>query len=213
MILFLKMPFDHAKVICRDEVVGCILTIVSGCPRAAADGYKNHAASTRIKEYNTGTRLMSRISIRLASVAALSLATVCFAVPAFAGDIDDKIEAREKTMKAMGAGMKAASDFVKGDKDLDDLKKAAAGLAAAAAKNPADVFPKGTQAGVGDSKAKPELWAEWSKAEGYWAALAPGAAKLIVAAEAGDKAAVGAAAQALGASCKSCHEAYRIKKD
>lgn len=156
---------------------------------------------------------MSRISVSLFSAAALALGVACASLPAFAGDLDDKIEAREKTMKALGGGMKAAADYVKGEKDLDDLKKATAGLVAAANRNAAEVFPKGTERGVGDSHAKPELWAEWTKAEDLWKSLAPAAAKLATAAEAGDKAAVGAAMQALGGSCKNCHEAYRIKKD
>lgn len=156
---------------------------------------------------------MSRISVSLFSAAALSLAAACVSLPAFAGDLEDKIEAREKTMKALAKGMKEATEYLKGEDDLDDVKKAAAGLAAAAGRNAADVFPKGTEKGVGDSHAKPELWAEWAKAEETWKSLAPAAAKLVTAAETGDKAGLGAAVQALGGSCKSCHEAYRIKKD
>lgn len=156
---------------------------------------------------------MKRTADNLISAAVLALGVACCTLPALAGDMEDKVEAREKSMKAMGKGMKASADFLKGAEDLDDLKKSAAGLAAVAAKNAADVFPRGTEKGVGDSHARPELWAEWSKAEGYWKELAPAAAKLVAAAETGDKAGVGAAVQALGATCKSCHEAYRIKKD
>lgn len=156
---------------------------------------------------------MSRISVSLFSAAALALGVACVSLPALAGDIDDKIEAREKTMKAMGKGMKESADYLKGEEDLSDLKKAVAGLVAAAGRSPADVFPKGTERGVGDSHTKPELWAEWAKAEELWKSLTPAAAKLAMAAETGDKAAVGAAMQALGGACKNCHEAYRIKKD
>lgn len=156
---------------------------------------------------------MSRISVNLFSAAALALGVACVSLPAFADDPKDKIEAREKTMKALAKGMKESADYLKGEEDLDDLKKAVAGLVAAAGRGPADVFPKGTERGVGDSHTKPELWAEWSKAEELWKSLAPAAAKLATAAEAGDKAGVGAAVQALGGSCKNCHEAYRIKKD
>ena len=156
---------------------------------------------------------MSRISVSLFSAALLSMTMACASLPAFAGDMEDKIEAREKTMKAMGGGMKALAEYMKGEKDLDDVKKAASAIAGSAAKSAADVFPKGTEKGVGDSHAKPELWAEWAKAEETWKSLAPASAKLIVAAEAGDKAGIGAAMQALGGACKNCHEAYRIKKD
>ncbi|HRQ81671.1 MAG TPA: cytochrome c, partial [Azospirillaceae bacterium] len=100
---------------------------------------------------------MSRISVSLFSAAALSLGLACASLPALAGDMDDKIEAREKTMKALGGGMKAAADYMKGEKELDDLKKATAGLVAAANRSAADVFPKGTERGVGDSHAKQEL--------------------------------------------------------
>ncbi|HRJ61955.1 MAG TPA: hypothetical protein PKZ99_12330, partial [Azospirillaceae bacterium] len=84
---------------------------------------------------------MSRISVSLFSAAALSLGLACASLPALAGDMDDKIEAREKTMKALGGGMKAAADYMKGEKELDDLKKATAGLVAAANRSAADVFP------------------------------------------------------------------------
>jgi cytochrome c556 len=156
---------------------------------------------------------MSRISVSLFSAALLSLTMACVNLPAFAGDMEDKIEAREKTMKAMGGGMKALSEYMKGEKDLGDVKKAATAIAGSASKSATEVFPVGTQKGVGESYAKPELWAEWAKAEETWKSLAPASAKLIVAAEAGDKAAIGAAMQALGGACKNCHEAYRIKKD
>lgn len=156
---------------------------------------------------------MNRNSVRLISAAAFALAAACVSLPAVAGDLEDKIEAREKTMKAMGGGMKALSEFMKGEKDLGDVKKAAAAIAGSAAKDAAAVFPKGTQFGVEDSHVKPELWAEWPKAEAGWKSLTPAAAMLTAAAESGDKAAIGAAMQELGKACKTCHEAYRIKKD
>ncbi|MBV5335969.1 cytochrome c, partial [bacterium] len=91
---------------------------------------------------------MSRISVRLFSAAALSLAVACIGSPALAGQVEDQLEAREKTMKAMGGGMKALSEYMKGEKEIGDVKKAAVAISGSAAKDLAVVFPKGTQAGV-----------------------------------------------------------------
>lgn len=150
----------------------------------------------------------------LASVMA-GLAVVPLSIPpAAAATPQEQVEAREKLMKTMGGGMKALTQFLKGEAGGPaEVKKAASDIAGVAAHDPMGVFPKGTALGVGDSAAKPALWDNWPKAAGLWGDLKTASATLVQAADRGDKAAVAAATQAVGKVCQSCHEEFRQKKD
>ena len=70
-----------------------------------------------------------------------------------------------------------------------------------------DAFPTGSNS-VG---ADPAIWENFSDFENKADAFAKAAAKLKAAAASGNAGAVKKAAQALGGTCKSCHQSYRIK--
>ncbi|MCW2244545.1 cytochrome c556 [Azospirillum fermentarium] len=145
--------------------------------------------------------------------ASLVACTVC-AAPSAAATPQEQVEAREKLMKTMGGGMKALTQFIKGEAGGPaEVKKAASDIAGVAAHDPMAVFPKGTAMGVGDSAAKPALWDNWSKAAGLWGDLKTASTGLVQAADTGDKAKVAAATQAVGKVCQSCHEDFRQKKE
>lgn len=123
----------------------------------------------------------------------------------------DPIKERKELMKQVGASTKAASEFATGKTPFDEAKAAEAmqTISANAEKLPT-LFPDTSKTG-GETEAAPKIWEDMA---GFVAA----AEKMKTAAAQG----VGAAAQGIGAykaafgevvkNCKSCHEAYRIKK-
>ena len=74
----------------------------------------------------------------------------------------------------------------------------------------ADIFPPGS--GVGETRAKPEIWQNWTKFESGIKAFQTASAKLVEAAESGDMDAVGAALGGVGDSCGECHKPFRKPK-
>lgn len=149
-------------------------------------------------------------------LAAGAVAGALFATfgPAAAADPVEQVKQREQIMKKLGGGMGTVSKFVKGESGTAaDVQAAATSMTEAASNEVAKVFPQGTAIGVSDSEAKPELWQEWSKAEGLWKDLKPATAKLTQAAGTGDRAQIAVAMQELGKVCQSCHEPFRLKKN
>lgn len=70
-------------------------------------------------------------------------------------------------------------------------------------------FGPGTE--KGDTKAKPEIWAEKAKFDDYANKLEAELAKLTVAAKSGSLDSVKAATNAVGGACKACHDDFRAK--
>jgi cytochrome c556 len=68
-------------------------------------------------------------------------------------------------------------------------------------------FPKGSD--KGDTKAKPEIWANWAQFEGYMKDLEAKATAVAAAGKAGDAAALKTAFGAMGGACGTCHKAFR----
>ncbi|MEC9368489.1 MAG: cytochrome c [Pseudomonadota bacterium] len=124
---------------------------------------------------------------------------------------DDPIKARKELMKQVGASTKAASEMVSGKVDFDQAKAAEAMKTIAAVPDQyVKLFPDTSKTG-GETEASPKIWEDMA---GFVAA----AEKLKVAAAQGEEAAkqgIGAYKAAFGElvkNCKSCHEAYRVKK-
>ena len=74
-----------------------------------------------------------------------------------------------------------------------------------------DGFLEGTEQSTGATKAKPEIWKEWAKFKAEQTKLQGETPKLLAAAKANDMKAIQAALGGVGASCKSCHDAYRAQ--
>ncbi len=73
-----------------------------------------------------------------------------------------------------------------------------------------DIFPAGS--GVGETRAKPEIWQNWAKFETAAKALQTATKELARIAETGDMAAVGAQLNKVGEACGGCHKPFRKKK-
>jgi cytochrome c556 len=146
--------------------------------------------------------------VRRLSFAAIAaaLAAAATAQPA------DPIKVRQELMKENGRDLKAAVAMLKGETPYDQAK------AVALFKDMNDVaskfgnyFPKGSETG-GDTEAAPAIW---SKPADFKAAVAK-FQKDTAAAAAANPATVAeftAQFQTVSSNCKSCHEAFRIKKN
>ena len=72
------------------------------------------------------------------------------------------------------------------------------------------MFPKGS--GLGDTKAKPVIWENWSKFESAVKDFERESAKLAKVAESGDMEALAKQVRATGKTCGGCHRNFR-KRD
>jgi cytochrome c556 len=150
---------------------------------------------------------MKRRGLVLAWVIGTAVATAALAAPA------DVITARQQNYKAIGKAMKGIMDELKtGSPSISTVQTNARTIAGLAPKLPG-WFPAGTgpESGV-KTAALPAVWqnnADFQVAAKNFAAAAQG---LNAAAAKGDAAQIGDAAKALGGTCKSCHDRFRLKE-
>jgi cytochrome c556 len=114
-------------------------------------------------------------------------------------------KARQTAMDTIAGNAKTLGDMAEGKADFDAAKAAEAGAAIAAT---AATVPDLFRANETDpkSKAKPEIWANYSDFESK-------AGDLMKAAQAMDTSTVegvGAGMGALGGACGACHKAYKM---
>lgn len=139
----------------------------------------------------------------IAAAALIALTGTAFA----AGEAT--VEARKQNMKSIGGDMKAIAAVLKGESsDTASLPTRTKSLADAAAKSKA-LFQEKVL--VGETAAKPEVWAEWDRFAAGLDALTAESAKLA-ALNPADKAAFGAQVGVVGKICKNCHDTYKEKK-
>jgi cytochrome c556 len=148
----------------------------------------------------------------MARTALITLMALAVALPgvvagaAAAGPIED----RQAIMKGNGRDTKLGGDMLKGAAPFDaaTANKILANYAAAAKAFPTH-FPAGSD--KGDTEAAPAIWAkpaDWKAATAKFQADTAAAAAL----KPTDAAGFGKAFGMVTANCKSCHEAFRIKK-
>ncbi len=152
--------------------------------------------------------------------ATLALVIAAMAVSAMPGSVDAQmagksIEARRALMKNNGKNMKVIVGFVKkGMGTASDAAKSARMIASNIAQLP-NHYPKGTSqgSGAGNTRAKAEIWTEWARFAGASAKGTELALNLAMAADTGDKGAIGKAMGALGKGCGGCHKPFRGPKN
>lgn len=138
--------------------------------------------------------------------------TLAAAVPARAADDPaNVIKYRQNVMKSQAGHIGAIAAVVKGEVSYTrHIAAHARALERTSAMIP-DMFPEGT--GVGDTRAKPDIWQNWAKFEVAAKALGTASGELARVAESGDMAAVGAQLQEVGKACGGCHKPFRKKKE
>lgn len=146
----------------------------------------------------------------LTKFVAAALAVAALTAPVLAQGADP-IATRQALMKQAGKNAKAGGEMLKGAVPFDAA--AAQGILAAFADTAAKFgnhFPKGSETG-GDTEAAPAIWAKPAE---FKAALVKFQTDTTaaVAAKPATLPAFGQQFGAVTANCKSCHEAFRIKK-
>ena len=118
---------------------------------------------------------------------------------------------RHEVMEKIGKATKSASRELKSDAPNMQAVKAAAATIAQASQNVGTLFPPGSGPEAGKTHALPAVWEKpqdfAAKAHDFQQA----ATAFDAAAKSGDVAAVKARFEALGKTCKACHDGYRAK--
>jgi cytochrome c556 len=121
----------------------------------------------------------------------------------------DAFQDRHMAMETVGDAMKTLGAIAKKEAPFDAaVVKANATTIADNLQKAATLFPAGS--GGGQSRAKPEIWTD---AAGFEKTLKDGHAAAVALQSVTDETAYRPALGALGASCKSCHDKYRIPKE
>ena len=142
----------------------------------------------------------------------LTAVGAAFVLPAAAqfAKPEDAIKYRKSALFVMQQNFGRVAGMAAGKGPFD--AKVAADSAAVAefvGKLPWAGFGPGTD--KGDTKAKPEIWAEKAKFDDYAHKLEAELAKLTVAAKSGNLDNVKVAVNAAGGACKACHDDFRAK--
>jgi cytochrome c556 len=119
---------------------------------------------------------------------------------------NDAFHDRHMAMEQIGDAMKPLGAIAKKQAPFDAaVVKAKATTIADNLKTAQALFPTGS--GGGDSKARPEIWTD---AAGFEKAMKDAHAAAVALQAVKEEAAFGPALGALGASCKACHDKYRL---
>ena len=138
------------------------------------------------------------------------LLSFCFFGSSSLADSKGIIKYRQNVMKATGGHMGAIVDILKNRLPLADHIVDHARSIQQNSKMTLAMFPKGS--GLGDTKAKPAIWENWSKFESAVNAFVRESSKLVKVAESGDMKALAKQFRATGKTCGGCHKDFRERK-
>lgn len=148
---------------------------------------------------------MNRFATALLTAAALAAslpAAAQFQKP------EDAVKYRQSAFTVMASHFSRIAAMASGKVPFDAAAaKANADVVAALSRLPFSAFGPGTE--VGQTRAKPEIWAEQDKFRAGGNAMQDAVGKLQVATQAGNLDQIKAAVGEVGKSCKSCHDQYR----
>ena len=148
---------------------------------------------------------------QIIKVAALIvLLSFCFFGSSSLADSKGIIKYRQNVMKSTAGHMGAIVDILKNDLPLQAHILDHARSIQQNSKMTLAMFPKGT--GLGNTKAKPAIWENWSKFESAVQDFERESVKLAKMAESGDMEALSKQVRATGKTCGGCHRNFR-KRD
>jgi cytochrome c556 len=120
----------------------------------------------------------------------------------------DAYQDRHMAMETVGDAMKSLGAIAKKEAPFDAaVVKSNATTIADNLKTASALFTAGS--GGGESRAKPEIWTD---AAGFEKGMKDAQAAAVALQSVSDEAAYGPALGALGSTCKSCHDKYRLPK-
>ena len=145
------------------------------------------------------------------STALVSLLGLAFSATTFAAKPEEAVKYRHGVMAAQSWNMNAMGAMVKGEKPYDkaEFLKRAENLAALNKMALEGFTHEG--ADKAESKAKPEVWTSMDKFKGGVDKVNAESAKLVLAAQGGDLAAIKTQFGEVGKVCKNCHENFKNK--
>lgn len=138
---------------------------------------------------------------REAAVAASALALL--AATASAQTVYEK---RTAYMKGLGGSMGAIGKYVKGEAEYSPAVAEAGQKLHMHSKELVSQFPKDS---VGESRAKPDIWAKWADFESKAKDFQNASEKLAEATKTNDKQKIADAHAATGKTCGGCHDNFR----
>lgn len=146
--------------------------------------------------------------IKFCSIGLLTTITLAGASWA-AADNKNIIKHRHGVMEAIGGHFSAALATMAGPEQFQDNQAFHAEAIARLAKISVDTFPAGS--GKGKTKAKMAIWEQPEEFAAAMDKFLVKADEFASASTSGDMKAYGAAAKALGGSCKGCHDDFKKK--
>ncbi|TCV86413.1 c-type cytochrome [Sulfurirhabdus autotrophica] len=141
-----------------------------------------------------------------------SLLVVAFSSNVIADEVkpEDAIKYRKSVMTVMNWQFKPLGAMVKGDRPFDkDVFIKNAAYLEVLSKMPLEGFIAGSD--KGETKAKPEIWAEMEKFKGGMEKLQAETAKLAQVSKTGDMNQIKAQFGETGKTCKACHDNFKSK--
>lgn len=123
------------------------------------------------------------------------------------------VKERMDAMTEISKNVKIVGQMLKGGAAYDpvEIERAAKAIAGHAGDAMTDLFPEGSL--KSPSEASPAIWSEWPEFSDYAGNLQSSAQALEgLAAQGAEQKTVAAAFGKVAATCKTCHEAFRIKK-
>lgn len=149
---------------------------------------------------------MKKVLLAAAVLAAVAAGSVQAQVPA-----DRSVKYRQGALQVMANHMGRLGAHAKGERTLTPAQlELAAQVVQDMSMVAFDGFIEGTDQSA-NTKAKPEIWKEWSKFRAEVTKIQGETPKLVAAAKANDVKALQAALGAVGGSCKSCHDTFRAQ--
>lgn len=142
-----------------------------------------------------------------------ALALIACGFPLMANAASDAVHTRVAGFRELGAAFKSVNDGLRGSEPQTILIQQSARQIRNAANAMPDWFPKGSGPESGEkTAAKPDIWTNPAKFKAAQAAFIGQAARLQVAANGGNVDAIRAEAVKLGATCKGCHDTFRVPR-
>jgi cytochrome c556 len=124
----------------------------------------------------------------------------------------DTVEARQSAYREIGTAYKSINDELKKGSPVKFIMGSSARLIATNLRQIGPLFPPGSGPELGvEMKARPEIWTDRATFDSAYNTALKEAEKLVTVMGSGDLAAIRAQARALGRSCKSCHEDFRVE--
>ena len=153
---------------------------------------------------------MKKVTIAaILGITALSLSTGAFAQV----KPEEQIKFRKAAYSFASWNMVKIKANLEGTYDAAQVKAAANAIAAVSGSGLGALFSPGTEKSIGAEKTstKPEFFQKTTEVVKLAGDFAAASNELVKAADSGDVAAVKAAHGKVGASCKACHDQFRIR--